>query len=243
MSRIESKDIVEKICFVHLPKCGGLSFSKTLMGLYGAGHYVRFDSHKAIQEARKLGETPNVYREKCLNELLADPFNHCVSGHYRCSARTRRRFEDEWRFITLLRDPVDRWFSNYFYNRFKSDGMFKHSTDLASYIDSDRGRSMGSIYTRMLSAHRDPTSEQAIDETIANLKGFTLVGVLERGEDWQRRFEARFGPKIELPVVNANPDPSGGNYWDEIEPDVIEEVRRICLPDRLVYDAFASAER
>lgn len=228
---------MEKICYVHMPKCGGTSLMYAIRNPYLYWDATRFKSERAAKEAIKLGVDMHAHKEACLVDLLNNSRYNYVMGHFRCTKATVSQFSDQWNFITLLRNPVDRWFSHYFYNRFRRKGHFKHEMDIEEYLETESSRAIGSLYVRFLSSHQDARSSAAIADAIENLETFALVGLLEKKEEMAREFEKTFQRKLHLKKKNKSPAASKLIKEIRDNPAIEKQVEQICKPDLEVYNS------
>jgi hypothetical protein len=234
MTKAESAE-GKKICFVHMPKCGGTSIIHALRHPLFHRDSVRFKSSRATTKAKKKGWDIDAYREQCLRELLAKPRYKYVSGHYRCTQEVLNDFEQNWAFFTLLRHPVKRWFSHYFYNRYKTKQHYKVNMTIEEYLESESGKNIGSMYVRFLSAMPDHRSEEAIQDAIENLKRFSLVGTLENQQKFSESFQEVFQRELIIPHKNQNPA-SKQKQQDVITDEIQARVEEICAPDLRIYN-------
>ncbi|MDZ4345701.1 MAG: hypothetical protein U1E51_25080, partial [Candidatus Binatia bacterium] len=135
-----------------------------------------------MREAEQLaGPRRNFVRMDLLNYHLALPAPRCVMGHYRFSRETLERYRDEWNFITLLRNPVDRWYSHYFYNK-NNDSIYKINEELDEYVETDTALFLGSLYVSVVTGEtqRKPIrTQEYIKEAVDILRNFAVVGSLE----------------------------------------------------------------
>ena len=95
-------------------------------------------------------------REELLLYFMNQRFS-CISGHVCFSERAYHNFHDTYKFVTILRDPVQRWISHYFYNAYKTHSNLGkiESDDIATFLESDRARSWGHHYVQMLGGLAD----------------------------------------------------------------------------------------
>jgi len=145
-------------------------------------------------------------------------------------------FGDEWAYVTVLRHPVDRWFSDYFYNKSRGGAHSGIVDDLGDFVESDRAAMMGRTYPRYLvegmERMDDPTR---VSECINVLKKFALIGSLENLDLFVSQFEEKFGRK--LVIGRENSSPVSKDQWREaITPRIRERVEELCQPDLYVYN-------
>ena len=256
----------EDIFFLHIPKCGGSSIS------YAIGwHYLTLDIRKGrgfvsldpaassnvIRITNKTNYPYNTtddhpvlkFRENLLLYFMSQKNTKYISGHFTFSEIAYREFGDQYAFVTILRDPVKRWISSYFYNRYKKADHIKIEADITTYLQSEFGRSQGYECVKFLGGADlagDYTSKQAIDRAKKNLHKFDVVGCLEYQEIFLKQFEDRFGVRLKLEKRNLNPT-SESHRRSIITEEIEEKIRAICRPDCEIYqyviDHFVKAHR
>lgn len=230
----------ERICFIHVPKCGGTSFGEALAREYGlvarlGGRLATVDPVVSKRAAAVAGQPLSRYREALLLYHLGHPRTRFVAGHVEYSPRGHDAFPD-WRYVTLLRDPVAKWFSQYFYNRYKESDHSRVELELEDFLATPAARDYGSDYVRFFARAKDADlrSEAAIADALAGLERFAVVGVLEELERFLADFEAAFGVRPRVPHRNASPAPRARR---EVPAEVRRAVERLCAPNRAVYRA------
>ena len=201
-----------RICFVHIPKCGGSSF-RTAISKYGPFGLIKrkgvhaMSAKKSYQEAVHEGIDPLIYRENVLIDLLSKSQYKVVFGHFRCTSKTRERFQDRWKFVTLLRNPVDRWISHYHYDRYKSSTHHKTELDIHQYIKSEEGKRVGTLYLRHFSSYTEDIGISKVDyviEAVQNIKAFDSCLILEEIQDTMPDLESLLGIKFKMRRRNQN---------------------------------------
>jgi hypothetical protein len=239
------KKLEQKIFFMAVPKCGGTSVGFALRQCYGITEGRRrslcfqLDSPASVRVARIAGVDRDEFLEELLIYSMAIPKLKYIDGHFLYSEKAHKEFKDQWAFITLLRHPVSKWFSKYFYNRYKQSSHFRVDTDLETYTDSERGIADGSDYVRWLTGlglKEDTRTEGAIEQAIRNMEKFTLVGVLERRDLLVRDFHKTFGVKLDIEHLRKNPL-SRNKQERQITDGVKKKVEEICRPNSRVYEA------
>lgn len=240
-----------KIFFLHIPKCGGTSVHRALLSIYAQRNYYRFlswkrnapttyhlDPESSLNASRLCNMELGNYREKLLLYFMSMNRAMYINGHYNFSEIAYKEFGHEWRFITILRHPVSRWFSHYFFNRYKEHDHFKMNEDLSSFVDSIPGQSMGHFYVYYLTGEgvgESKISDEAVAKAIENLKKFTVVGCLERLDVFVQQLEQLNNIKFNIGTTNINPlDKS--KQREQISDEIMEKVEKICQPDMKIYE-------
>lgn len=227
-----------KIAFIHVPKCGGLSINNALLRQCGFWNRLRRKGIGRIfaAETKKGSEILNIplqkYRREVLTYYLCNPYMFYVNGHVSVSDKIMDTFSKEWNFITLLRDPVDRWYSEYNYNRYKGFGHFQTDLELAKYVDSERGVECANTYINHFAGDYS-NKKDGLSKAKRNLKKFMVVGFLDNMKDFENKMKSTLNIELKVPHKNENPAPKQvrQNIPDEIHQKVLE----ICKTDIEFY--------
>ncbi len=236
-----------RLFFLHVPKCGGTSVDKALRRVYqGAGYRTEhLDSFASL----KAAELANIRMRPCRDHLLyyhmAQKNMRYLGGHFSYSDTARAAFAD-WRYVTLLREPVTRWLSHYFYNKYKQGDHFRIKTPLEAFVRTERARGMGNTYTEWFADDLAPEaarSDEAVEQAIRTLNNLEVVGLLEHLNIFADDCRLRLGVHIPVqhqnqPVQHQNRNPlSEAEQHEELSEDVLESIRALCAPDIRVYEA------
>ncbi|AGP84009.1 sulfotransferase family 2 domain-containing protein [Alteromonas mediterranea] len=236
-----------KVFFCHIPKCAGVSLSNAIhSSLYPAlFKATRLSSNIDLQGSKVSSELLDidmtVAREVQLTFFLSDKYKKFITGH--CPARPSivSKFEDNWRFITVLRDPHKRFVSEFVYNKFKESDWGRHEEDIESYLESKFAKHSATTYARYFSKFHDvdqilQNKDEAIESSIKNLKKFSVVGTLENLSEWETKFNSFFETKIRIANKNSSPNKelSQELYKDERITKKIEELN---IVDNAIYEA------
>jgi hypothetical protein len=239
--------VEKKIFFLHIPKCGGTSIDHAIIASFGLPkiEYEKSFFHLSASGSAKVseitGEPLMSYREKLLLYYLSVPSYKYVTGHFAYSERAIQEFGKEWNFITILRHPVSKWFSQFFYLKHKKSSYDRIDSDPESFLEleSERAMSMGSDYVCRLAegiSLREASSNEAINKVIENLNKFVLVGVLERSDVFARDYKSIFGADLYIKRHNANPLPET-KQKEQVTDQIRKKVEEICHPNLRVYEA------
>lgn len=233
---------LDPLLFLHLPKCGGTSLDAALRDIYLQRRHgaVHLDPQASKWAAETAGDPILDFRARMLLYHMAQSRNRYVSGHYSYSQQAWDAFSDEWKFMTVLREPVARWYSAYFYNKYKTNSEHcRIHEPLEIFVMSKAAKKAGNVYVRLLTAGvgtEDVGTEDTVDRAIANLYRFHLVGVLEEIDVLVQDCKQTLGVSLNLGWQNASPR-TKSDQADEVTPEIDKHVRALCEPSLRVYEA------
>lgn len=168
--------INKTLIFLHIPKTGGRSLQKILLRNFKDKEVIT-DGHEKLE---KIKSWPDESRRKI----------RYIQGHFIYGVH--ELFSQESTYITMLRDPVERVISHYYYIR-RSPNHPLHATlrdeniDLVGYINSGVCGEVQNDQTRLVAGvPRD--SGVAPDDMLRmakeNIEGkFILAGVIEKFDE------------------------------------------------------------
>ncbi|MBE9191003.1 sulfotransferase family 2 domain-containing protein [Gloeocapsopsis crepidinum LEGE 06123] len=245
----------ENIVYVHLHKCGGTSITQAIKSCYhhlGSildentfhlnGQAASSAAQKIISQIDLSSETTAAYsdyliakfREDLLLYYMCQPNIKYIAGHFAFSNTAYQYFAKKYAFVTVLREPVKRWISAYFYNRYKKHQL---EGEFSDFLKSDSAIKGGCLYVKSiggLDKSGDYSSQKAIARAKENLHKFKVVGCLEYTPDFLNQFEKKFGKKLKIRRFNQSPKPKKIQQA-VVTPEIEKKIREICQPDIEVY--------
>jgi len=242
--------VKENIFFLHINKCGGTSISQAIGSCFGSGpnsHKFHLCSKTNKIATKRILDQSNVpdeqtkylspkFREYMLLYQMGRGIKY-IDGHFRFSDIAHQNYSHKYAFVTVLRDPVERFISAYFHKRFK-----KCTTDLnwTDYLkQKEFCESEGFKYVQVLSGiddigdHTCPSS-LAIAKAKENLHKFRVVGCLEYQDIFLDQFEDQFGKRLKLQTLNKSRAQDSDRR--PVSEEVAEEIKKICKPDIEIYE-------
>ncbi|WP_420935763.1 sulfotransferase family 2 domain-containing protein [Alteromonas sp. A081] len=248
--KLQIEKIVKKqhrFVFTHVPKCAGSSLSSALLdGLYSPlikhSHLtVGIDGELALKASEITGIYDQKIRQVHIATYLASNKKVFVSGHCYATPALVQAFKENWNFITVLREPIDRFISEYVYNTYKKESWKKNTLTIDEYIAKDRMLKSGMTYARFFSGldFQDikNSPDFAVDLAIDNLKNYYKVGFLENLQVWVDELNSEFDAKIKINHSNSSPNkPIVAEIYND--PSKIQRIRELCQIDLRIYDGI-----
>lgn len=246
----------KKTFYLHIPKCGGTSFNKALQDCYikwslsDTDNIINLNSPaswEAIEKSIGTAFEPTTvndypvmkFREELLLYCMSQRHVDFISGHFPFSRHSHKEFSDQFAFITILRDPVERWISSYFYNKNRQGHRYrKIDLDFEAYLKSDYARSQGYEYAKFLAGvdeQGEYMTAQAVAKAQENLHCFALVGFLHDMPTLLQKFEQLFGRNLNIGTLNKKPKSENLELMTLIEKNKLI-IQEICQPDIEIYD-------
>lgn len=232
--------------FFHLPKCGGTSLSQALYATVPMQKRVGVVDAISTRRAASILDFGIDDAWKCHDDLEygAKTFalreqiliTHCcwdtqlVHGHFLMSNRLRRHCHGQYKFLTIMRDPIARTVSNY--RMAVAAGIASADPDV--WLDSQIARAHSTTYLRYLSGFHMVAPEQEADcleRALSALELFSLIGFLDDIETFAHEFEQIFGASLTLHNYNQA---SGAAV--KLTDTQMEKLHSMCSADRAIYE-------
>lgn len=244
---------VSKIIFFHPPKCAGTSVTSAFRNMVGHNRFqsisatFSIDSLATQEAARQLDISSEFYREQLALYGLASNQIRFIHGHLLYSERLKKNSPEDTCFVTMLRNPIDRVLSLYYFNRHKSNEYrFGADKTLQEWLKTSDAQSAATIFVRFFNGDVEKSLDimhsccdetdinSCVERSIANLKQFDIVGIVEKLPDFEQAVYDKLNVKIKLERNNSNPAtyPS----WSEHPKSVRDQIYKLCQPDVHIYE-------
>ena len=235
---------IKRICFIHVPKCAGTSIVSAIDNSYSTLDRILFfkqgiDAPAAKEAAEILSLTEHEVRSTNMAYALAQDRNRFLHGHTHGLPEIIDRYRDKWMFVTILRQPIERWASEYVYNKYKSVNWKKVTLTIDKYLQSDIGLDAGKVFLNYFSSRSldndKKEDEFYFEQACHNLERFSVVGGVEELESWVEKFKINTG--IRINIAKRNPSPNSKALTDLLSnPALREDMEKICYWDKKVYE-------
>jgi hypothetical protein len=232
-----------RLVFHHVPKCGGTSIGQCVRRAYilSQGTVTPVESEQAFQLVQKARDTKlrhvSELREMMLLYMLYSDIR-CVSAHIHFSTVAFENFCDRYAFVTMLRDPVERFVSHYLFNHNRPHDRKHIPESFEEYVCSERAKRMGSFYARYFSGDPPPERFSAgqIDAAIKNLRRMNLVGFLDEVGRFQAGLEQLTGRRLRIGKENVGGRTSGARE-EIMSGQLRKKVIECCSVDLEIWNA------
>ena len=244
------KNVEDLVCgnnvvFHHVPKCGGTSVYRAL-GIRYALSFARTNlvSNYAAIEALYPEKSPEWVQCESIRFREIDLLTHmykdtkCIAGHFPFSQAAFARFQDKYKFITVLRDPVAFFISFYHWNVKAEQQRWRIDDTLESFLETPRARVFGEFYARFLGGNPtadDMPIEQAAEQAKNNLSRFSAIGFTDDMDSFSRRLKDVLGIKIKIGHENKSTVGSADRA-KQMPPNIRQKIERVSESNFEIYD-------
>ncbi|MCG7566508.1 hypothetical protein MHM95_09415 [Pseudoalteromonas sp. CnMc7-15] len=266
------------MAFLHVPKSGGLTIDRALRSAFASAGSMRIDRNAVIRSsmvgyAKQLdgsldeGAKFSDYHASQLPVLMsysmyrATPF---ISGHLAVNARLLEEYDSSYDFITVLREPVARFKSNYIFNRLTNQLPVMHPvanndtdnliSEARAILEHRRGWQLANTSTMCLTGRypKDKADAQAMrDEVLHNSDRFSVIGFLDDLPGFSKLLCEQYGKEITFESRNQTQDlasPKNQKVIDVLKDffsnqNVINQVTELCSVERENYERILSKRR
>lgn len=227
-----------RILFDHLPKCGGSS-----LNIYLEAHYPR----RKTFSINGLDPTASVKRFKRFSQSKRHGYD-LINGHL--ANDLMEYVHPDCLKITMLREPVDRIISHYYFARW-SPSHYLHAAlresdmSLKDYAASDLSEELRNWYTThftgLTAAEAEKNPEAAVNRAIdAVLNQFDIIGFVDAFSSFTDVLRARAGFRYAYQGRKVNLTPGRAGIRD-VPETALSTIRQANHLDIMLYRKIREA--
>lgn len=243
---LQGRIVPQRFVFHHVPKCGGTSVGRSLRMRYilsqatvtPEASFRAFEAFTGREDREQmLIDVLDLREQMLLYNMFEDV--HGISLHVRFSDIAYARFNESYKFVTILREPVSRFISHFHWSHGKPEAHARIEEDFEAFLDTERARRIGATYVEYfcgLPKEESITSDAAIAAAIANLGKFSVVGNLGDLGGFER--DIRRALKVRVRIGHENARKKSGGRKELDDPALRARVEALCAPDIAVWNAF-----
>lgn len=227
------------IVFHHVPKCGGSSLARSL-----AIHY--YFSHSKVHSTPSTAVVSDLFPNNSFETYLQQLYNfreqlllyllqcgqRCISGHIPFNKTIYDLFKTQYYFVTILRDPKERFISHWFHNQRQWPDLAKQ-TSLDIFLESEYARRWGALYVEYFSGQKGKQvfNTEAIEDAKTNLSSLSAIGFLDDLNTFESHLRTLLGTRLHIRHINKAPNANATDWSSQLTRQQLNSIKSICAPD------------
>lgn len=237
----------QPLVFHHVPKCGGTSVGRALRKRFllsqatvqPEASFRAFEAFTGRTDRDRMLVDVLDLREQMMLYLMFEDVK-CVSLHVRFSNTAHALFHDRYKFVTILREPVARFVSHYFWSHGKPQAHARIEEPFEAFLDTPRAQRLGATYAEYfcgLPKEADLRAPETIAAAIANLRRMDVVGRLDDLPGFERQLREVLGVRVRIGHENKMRQPRS-NKDAVLTAETLARVQALCAPDLEIWEAI-----
>lgn len=227
LAPVSQSQYEKPIAFIHIAKCGGISIDNALRRQFAkpgekrlcrttsiAGSLASFGQHVDTLEGSCDFSEHHLKQLQSILRYYLDLQQSYISGHWGVTPELLEQYADSTDFITVLRDPVARFKSNYIFNKLSNGLSIMQPnklnnddliTEANTILFGRRGWQMANTQTAFITGRYPKNQLDAQNLQMCfeqQLKKFKVVGFLEKIDEFELSCQAKIGTKVSIKQRN-----------------------------------------
>ncbi|MBM2816011.1 MAG: hypothetical protein HW421_2773 [Ignavibacteria bacterium] len=222
-----------KYIFLHLHKTAGNTIGEFLKNAYGSKHFLEFELDNFFDDYIRL---------------IPDINYKMIKGHFSYGIHKHINSQDDYKYFTVLRNPVNRVISNFFHIKKEKDHIFqplikKEGFILVDFLKNKVDFHFDNLMTRYLAGEEyvnlpiGSIDDKILDIAKLNLtrKEFILVGIQEHLDETLFILNKliKLNPVFVLP---SNINPEKNQESEVLNDEIIEVIKQTNPFDCQLYE-------
>jgi len=231
----------DPVAFIHAPKCGGTSVGSALRARYLFSQATVSLAESARLRALLWPDSQGVerfYREFEIRDMMMARLVmrgvRCIAAHARYNPTLHSTETRPRRYVTVLREPVSRLVSHYFYVRRQHPESVAGDT-IDAFLESEQAQRFGSEYLFYFSGRYQVGESDVgglVRRACTHLERFDVVGDTTRMDAFRAAVERVLGVRLLRLARNKRPASERQGFSSA----QLARARAICAPDLAIYD-------
>lgn len=190
---------------------------------HGKSGYGRLNPSAALSASSSIDVSLISYTRSLLHYQIQSTQSPFIAGHFNYCKNEFSQYKDEWSFVTVLREPIERWYSAYYFRRLSPFNKHSHAmVDIEEHFETEKGWEDSRSFVDFLTSHK-PSQKELIEEDIYNvldsLDSFSVVGFLNDTEAFCNQMKTSFERRLWIPKRNRRPKGSDSLQMPDINSD------------------------
>jgi hypothetical protein len=225
---------MKNIFFMHIPKCGGTSLTNSMAELYPDHSRFRLRAPASSEALKNIGSPIDIdtFRSGLLLYAMRSTSYNFIAGHFLFNNTAWEQYHEDFEFITVIRNPVERFISHYFFNKSHGLNHFTITDELDSYLESDEASELGRFLLKYFGGIE---GKNDMPRAIENVAKFDIIGQLDDLDTFNRLFKNRYGVRLSIEHTNRNPKGDAEKKF-LLNQNTMDRIIRLCEPDLKIYE-------
>lgn len=244
-NRFKQAIMGKRVVFHHVPKCAGTSVSRALrLRYFLSEESIAAPGTASVMEQQhgplnfsQLDDFNRIrtFRVELLHYLMWKDV-YFIGGHVPFNTKAYNLFQG-YKLITVLRDPVERFISEYFYN-FQRGHQSRIELDFVNYLDSPLGKRNALKFCEYFCGDTELAVDnpaELVEKAKKNLEYFSVIGFTDDMQRFETDVRRELGIRVSFGVQNRRTT-SDQKVSEIVTPALRKKVEEMCRFDQEIIE-------